>query len=112
MLHPPQNGRVCQIDAALAHHRHQVAIAQLETEIPANAQDHDLLVEVPTFKELFDRHESRHRSIISEPVSRFAPEPSRWLPPKRQQCFNNRPAAGFVIDKSLQSQYRRWATLF
>ena len=34
----------------------------------ANAQDHDLLVEVPTFKELFDRHESRHRSIVPEPV--------------------------------------------
>jgi hypothetical protein len=40
-----------QIDAALAHHRHQIAIAQFETEIPANAQDHDLPVEVPTFKE-------------------------------------------------------------
>src|SRR5450631_2358922 len=57
----------------------------------ANAQDHDLLVEVPTFKELFDRHESRHRSIVPEPVSRFAPEPARvsW-------CANSAPYPGII----------------
>ena len=31
LLHPAQNSRVRQIDAALAHHRHKVAIAQFET---------------------------------------------------------------------------------
>src|SRR6202140_1161420 len=65
MLHPPQNRGVCYVDAALTHHRHQVAIAQLEAEIPANAQNHDLLVKMPTFEQLFDRYESWHLSIIA-----------------------------------------------
>jgi hypothetical protein len=43
--------------------------------IPANAQDHDLLVKMSPLKKLFDRHEPQHRSIISDQFSRFAPEP-------------------------------------
>jgi hypothetical protein len=66
MLHPSQNCGVGYTDAALAHHQHQVAMAQLETEIPANAQNHDLLVKVPTFEQLLDRYESWHLSIIAD----------------------------------------------
>src|SRR5271157_5026853 len=57
MLHPTENGRVHEVDTAFIHHGHEVAIAQLVAEVPANAQDHDLLVEVPTFEKLPDRYE-------------------------------------------------------
>jgi hypothetical protein len=64
MLHPSQNGGVCEVDAALAHHGNQIAIAQLEAQIPPNTQNHDLLVKMPTFEQLLDRYESWHPSII------------------------------------------------
>jgi hypothetical protein len=50
MLYPPQDGRVCQANTSFAHDGRQVARAQFETEIPANTQDHNFLVEVPTFE--------------------------------------------------------------
>src|SRR4051812_33970236 len=45
--HAP-NRRVWKGDAALAHHLNVVARAQLVTEIPPDAQDNDLSVEMPT----------------------------------------------------------------
>jgi hypothetical protein len=49
-----------QADAALPHHRDQIAVAQFETQIPANAQNHDLLVEVSPLEQLRDRYKSCH----------------------------------------------------
>ena len=37
MLDPPQNCGVRHCDTALAHHGHQIAIAQLKAQIPADA---------------------------------------------------------------------------
>jgi hypothetical protein len=78
VLYPPENRGVGQFNAAFRHHGHQVAIAQFETEIPANTQDHDFLVEVPTFEQLLGGCESWHRPIISE-AREFAPEPFALL---------------------------------
>ena len=52
LLDPPRNRRVRHINAAFAHHDHQIAIAQFVAQLPANAQHHDLLVEVPTFEQV------------------------------------------------------------
>jgi len=41
-----------QADTAFAHHGHQIAIAQLKTQIPTNAQQHDLLFKVPAFEQV------------------------------------------------------------
>jgi hypothetical protein len=65
MPHPPQDGRMRQADAAFLHHAHQVAIAQLKAQVPTNAQNHNLLVKVSAFKEILQRCESRHSSILS-----------------------------------------------
>ena len=59
---------MCQINAAFGHHSDQITIAELVAEVPANVQDHDLLVEVATFEQLFDRYELRHFSIIAKPI--------------------------------------------
>ena len=37
MLDPPQNRSMRQYDASFAHHGHQIPVAQLETQIPADA---------------------------------------------------------------------------
>src|SRR5438132_5384593 len=66
MLDPPQNGRVSHADAPLSHHGHQVSKTQLKAQIPTNTQDHDFLVEVPTFEQFLDWYESRHLSIIPD----------------------------------------------
>src|SRR5713226_9152720 len=64
MLNPPQDRRVRQVNAPLAHHGHQIAIAELETQIPADAEHHDLLVKMAALEQFFYRNESRHLSII------------------------------------------------
>ena len=81
-MYPPQNRRVRHADAAFTHHGDQVAKAQFEGQIPADAQDHDLLVEVPTFEQFLDRHESGHLSIITQHdrVCTRAPGPLRLRP--------------------------------
>jgi hypothetical protein len=66
MLHPPQNGRVRYAYAPFAHHSDQVSITELKAQIPADAQNHDLPIEVPTLEQFFDRYESWHPSIIAE----------------------------------------------
>src|SRR5271157_4875416 len=48
-LHPPQNGRMGQGDAALGHHVDEIAGAELKRQIPPDAQDDDFLVKVPRF---------------------------------------------------------------
>ena len=69
MLHPSQNGRVCHVDAALAHDGNQIAIAQLKAQIPADAPHHDFLVKMPTFEQFLDRYESWHLPIIAHSTS-------------------------------------------
>jgi hypothetical protein len=64
-LHPPQNGRVGQDDAALGHHLDEIAGAELKRQIPPDAQDDDFLVKVPPLEEIpcrarFD-HANRYR---------------------------------------------------
>jgi hypothetical protein len=41
--------------------------SSFKTEIPTNAQHYNLLVKVPPFEQLLQRHESRHPSIMSTP---------------------------------------------
>jgi hypothetical protein len=67
MLYPPHDGRMRQANAAFVHYEYQIAIAQFKTEIPTNAQDHNLLVKVPAFEQLLPRYKSRHPSIMSAP---------------------------------------------
>src|SRR4029453_5767793 len=65
VLHPPQNRGVCQADATLAHHHDQIAIAQLETQIPTHAQHDDLPVKVPTAEKLLNWYERWHLLMIA-----------------------------------------------
>jgi hypothetical protein len=44
----------------------QVSITELKAQVPADAQDHDLLIEVPTLEQFFDRYESWHSPIVAE----------------------------------------------
>jgi Zincin-like metallopeptidase len=61
-LHPPQNGRMGQGDAALGHHLDEIAGAELKRQIPPHAQDDDFLVKVPPFEEILCRGRFRHPS--------------------------------------------------
>src|SRR5205809_5963722 len=79
MLYPPQKGRVSHAAAPFSQPCHPVSKTQLKAQIPTNTQDHDFLVEVPTFEPLIDWYESRHLSIRTPRP--FAPEPysSRFI---------------------------------
>src|SRR6266852_9892463 len=55
-------------DAAFADHRDEISKAQLKTQIPTHAWDHDFLVKVSTFEQLFRGYESRHLSVIVSSV--------------------------------------------
>ena len=66
VLDPPRNRHVCHIDAALAHHGHQMPIAQFAAQLPADAQQHNLLVELPAFEQLLYGSEWRHLPIIAD----------------------------------------------
>ena len=52
-------------DTAFAHHGNQISKIQLEAQIPAHAQHHDLPVKLATLDQLFDRYESWHLPIIA-----------------------------------------------
>jgi hypothetical protein len=52
-------------DAAVRHHDYQIPQAQLEARVPGDTQDDDLLVEVPSFEQIFDRYEPLHFFIIA-----------------------------------------------
>jgi hypothetical protein len=75
---------VCEVNAALAHHGNQIAIAQLEAQIPPHTQHHDLLVKMPTLEQLLDRYESWHPSIIVDTGCRLhqSPLPAELNAPK------------------------------
>jgi hypothetical protein len=82
-LHPAHDGRVSQGKAALAHHLHQVAQAQLEPQIPAHAEHNHLSVEVTTSEQFLHalrpgHRAALHRSAISiaDQGAPFAPEPN------------------------------------
>jgi hypothetical protein len=83
MLHPSQNRRVRQPDAALTPHADYIPVAQLETQVPPNAQHHNLRIEMAIGEQLFDRNRSGHSPIFAHAAD-FAPEPdlSTRLPPR------------------------------
>src|SRR4029077_17206418 len=68
-LHPPQDRRMSQQDAALGHHLDQVAGTELESEVPSHTQNDDLLVEVPPLEQILCRgrffHAGRYRREAS-----------------------------------------------
>ena len=51
-------------DPPICHHDHQISQAQFEARVPAHAQNDDLSVEVPSFKQIFDWDEPLHLFII------------------------------------------------
>ena len=51
----------------------QAANAQLETQVPANAQHHNLRIEMAACKQLFDRNESGQSPIFAHPKSLHQP---------------------------------------
>src|SRR6202048_4538446 len=59
-LHPPQDHRMSQQDAALGHHLDQVTGTELESEIPSHTQNDDLLVKVPSLEQILCRGRFRH----------------------------------------------------
>jgi hypothetical protein len=46
-----------QRNASVRHYEHQISQAQLEAGIPADTQDDDLSVEMPSLEQCFDRAE-------------------------------------------------------
>jgi len=75
MLYPPQKGRVSHAAAPFSQPSHPVSKTQLKAQIPTNTQDHDFLVEVPTFEQFLDWYESRHLPIIPELLVRLHQSP-------------------------------------
>ena len=70
MLDPAQNRGVRQRDASVRHHDDQISSAQFETRVPADTQDDDLSIEVPSLEQRFDSSKPLHSVIIarSRPV--------------------------------------------
>src|SRR5216683_6269162 len=75
MLYPPQKGRVSHAAAPFSQPSHPVSKTQLKAQIPTNTQDHDFLVDAPTFEQFLDWYESRHLSIIPELLVRLHQSP-------------------------------------
>jgi hypothetical protein len=74
--------RVRDRQGALGHHLHQVSQAQLVAKVPADAQDDDLALEMPTFEQLVHAlHLLGHGTALRSEspgaywTARFAPEP-------------------------------------
>ena len=80
-LDPAHDRCVGQGQATLGHHLHEVAKAQLETQVPPNAQHDNFTLEVPALEKFVHALQPlRHRSAFSSkasayPRTRFAPEP-------------------------------------
>jgi methyltransferase family protein len=51
-LHPPQNGRMGQGDAALGHDLDEIAGAELKRQMPPDAQDDDFLIKMRSLEEI------------------------------------------------------------
>ena len=77
VLHPPQNGGMGQPDTPLTHHADQITIAQLETQIPTDAQNDNLPVKVPPPEQLLNRYETWHLSMIAN-LAGFCTRASAW----------------------------------
>src|SRR5216684_1677385 len=89
--HPAHNGRMRHRQAALGHHLHQVSQAQLESKIPAHAQDDDFAVEVATLEQLLQALQLAHcrpsvssAASIADLIAPLAPEP---FPPPSAHKF-------------------------
>ena len=74
VLDPTENGGVRERNAPIRHHDGQVSQAQFETRIPADTEDDDLPIEMPSLEQCFDRYEPLHSVIIPD-HGLFAPEP-------------------------------------
>ena len=65
IVHPAHDGGVSQRKAALRHHLHQIAVAELEPQVPPHAQDDDLPVEVAALEQLIQCQEPGHHTAFS-----------------------------------------------
>src|SRR4030088_1754494 len=65
MVHPAHDGCVSQRQVAFRHHLHQVAVAELETQIPSHAKDDDLPVKVAALEQIIQTQEPGHRATFS-----------------------------------------------
>src|SRR3984957_5516675 len=59
---PPHDHGVRQRQVAFRHHLHQVAVAELETQVPSDAHDDDLPVKVSALEQLIHTQEPGHRN--------------------------------------------------
>ena len=57
---PTQDGRMSKTQTAFGHHLDQIAEAELVAQVPEDAEDDHLTVEVPTCKHLFNAPQSAH----------------------------------------------------
>jgi hypothetical protein len=78
-LDPAHHRRMSQRNASLSHHFHEVANAELEPEIPPDAKDDDLPVEMAALEKVIHvRHPERcpQKYVCGEyaPLPPFAPE--------------------------------------
>src|SRR6201984_3602392 len=60
LLHPPKNSRMRQSDATFRHHLDQVTELQFKRDVPSHTQNDDLLVKVPSLKQILCRGRLRH----------------------------------------------------
>jgi hypothetical protein len=56
---------VRQRNASVRHHDDQISEAQFETRVPADPQDDDLSVEMPSLEQCFDWNKLLHSVIIA-----------------------------------------------
>jgi hypothetical protein len=70
-LHPPQDRRMSQQDAALGHHLDQVTGTELESEVPSHTQDDDFLIKMPPLEEIVPKSvpSSRRLSRDTDPFN-------------------------------------------
>jgi hypothetical protein len=73
--HPPQNRRVHKDHSALSHHFHEVTCTQLVPQIPANAQNDNLLIELPPLEQSLNLSRRCHARDYPT-LGNFAPQPN------------------------------------
>jgi hypothetical protein len=66
MAHPAHNRGVCQRQAALGHHFHQISEAEFEAQLPAHAQDDDLSIKMPACKQHIHTQKPGHRLLFPQ----------------------------------------------
>src|SRR5260221_425276 len=100
--------------AALGHHLHQVSQAQLESKIPAHAQDDDFAVEVATLEQLLQALQLYHcrpsassAASIADRIAPFAPEPSCSLSVNRMgEGFDDEAASAAQANDNIRPEGR------